>query len=90
MHKNYITIKVAAGYCAIAFTLVLAISLVYSNTKSILAINEASRQYIQQKEATDSTMSVLLQEEQRNLKTSPMPWKERRRGKTSYRKRRKT
>ena len=68
MHKNYITIKVAAGYCAIAFTLVLAISLVYSNTKSILAINEASRQYIQQKEATDSTMSVLLQEEQRNLK----------------------
>lgn len=68
MHKNHITAKVAIGYCAIAITLVLASSLVYRNTKSILAINEASRQYIQQKDAADSTMTLLLQEEQRNLK----------------------
>lgn len=68
MHKNNIPIKVALGYSAIAIIMILAISLVYSNTKSINAINEASREYIQKRGAADSTISSLLKEEQRNLK----------------------
>ena len=68
MHKNNIPLKVALGYSAIAIILILAISLVYSNTKSINAINEASREYIQKRGAADSTISSLLKEEQRNLK----------------------
>ena len=68
MHKNNVPIKVAIGYCAIAIVLVLAISLVYSNTKSIIAINQASREYIHKRDAADSTMSALLKEEQNNLR----------------------
>ena len=68
MHKNNIPLKVALGYSAIAIIMILAISLVYSNTKSINAINEASREYIQKRGAADSTISALLKEEQRNLK----------------------
>ena len=68
MHKNNIPLKVAFGYSAIAIIMILAISLVYSNTKSINAVNEASREYIQKRGAADSTISALLKEEQRNLK----------------------
>lgn len=68
MHKNNIPLKVALGYCIIAIIMILAISLVYSNTKSIIAINEASREYIKKKDAADSTMTSLLKEEQKNLK----------------------
>ena len=68
MHKNNIPLKVALGYCIIAIIMSLAISLVYSNTKSIIAINEASREYIKKKDAADSTMTSLLKEEQKNLK----------------------
>ena len=68
MHKNNIPLKVALGYSAIAIIMILAISLVYSNTKSINAVNEASREYIQKRGAADSTISALLKEEQRNLK----------------------
>lgn len=68
MHKNNIPLKVALGYSAIAIIMILAICLVYSNTKSINAINEASREYIQKRGAADSTISSLLKEEQRNLK----------------------
>ena len=68
MHKNNIPLKVALGYSAIAIIMILAISLVYSNTKSINAINEASREYIQKRGAADSTISSLLKEEQKNLK----------------------
>ena len=67
MQKNHFPFKVAAGYCAVAAVLILAISLVYSNTKSILAINQASREYIQKRDAADSTMSALHKEEQANL-----------------------
>ena len=67
MQKNHFPFKVAAGYCAVAAVLILAISLVYSNTKSILAINQASHEYIQKRDAADSTMSALLKEEQANL-----------------------
>ena len=67
MQKNHFPFKVAAGYCAVAAVLILAISLVYSNTKSILAINQASREYIQKRDAADSTISALLKEEQANL-----------------------
>lgn len=68
MHKNNIPLKVALGYSAIAIIMILAISLVYSNTKSINAINEASREYIQKRGVADRTISSLLKEEQRNLK----------------------
>ena len=68
MHKNNIPLKVALGYFIIAIIMILAISLVYSNTKSIIAINEASREYIKKKDAADSTMTSLLKEEQKNLK----------------------
>lgn len=68
MHKNNIPLKVALGYCIIAIIMILAISLVYSNTKSIITINEASREYIKKKDAADSTMTSLLKEEQKNLK----------------------
>ena len=68
MHKNNIPLKVALGYCIIAIIMILAISLVYNNTKSIIAINEASREYIKKKDAADSTMTSLLKEEQKNLK----------------------
>lgn len=68
MHKNNIPLKVALGYSTIAIIMILAISLVYSNTKSIIAINEASREYIKKKDAADSTMTSLLKEEQKNLK----------------------
>ena len=68
MHKNNIPIKVALGYSAIAIIMILAISLVYSNTKSIIAVNEASHDYIQKRSAADSTISSLLKEEQKNLK----------------------
>ena len=68
MQKNNIPLKVALGYCIIAIIMILAISLVYSNTKSIIAINEASREYIKKKDAADSTMTSLLKEEQKNLK----------------------
>lgn len=68
MHKNNIPLKVALGYCIIAIIMILAISLVYSNTKSIIAINKASREYIKKKDAADSTMTSLLKEEQKNLK----------------------
>lgn len=68
MHKNNIPLKVALGYSAIAIIMILAISLVYSNSKSINAINEASREYIQKRGVADSTISSLLKEEQRNLK----------------------
>ena len=68
MHKNNIPIKVALGYSTIAIIMILAISLVYSNTKSIIAVNEASRDYIQKRSAADSTISSLLKEEQKNLK----------------------
>ena len=68
MHKNNIPLKVALGYCIIAIIMIRAISLVYSNTKSIIAINEATREYIKKKDAADSTMTSLLKEEQKNLK----------------------
>ena len=68
MHNNHIPFKVAVGYAVIAIILFLAIALVYSNTTSIIAINQASREYIQKREMADSTMSRLLKDGQINLK----------------------
>ncbi len=68
MHKNNIPIKVAIGYCVVAVIMISAISLVYVNTKSIIAINQASKEYIEKKNTADSTMSALLEEERRNLR----------------------
>ena len=77
MHRNTIPFKVAAGYCAVAVVLLLAIALVYSNTKSIFAINHASREYIRKREAADSVMSSLLKAEQANLQQLSKAMKER-------------
>ena len=68
MYKNNVPLKVAIGYGAVAIVLILAIALVYSNTTSLLAINRASREYVQKRDAADSTMTALLKEEQDNLK----------------------
>ncbi len=68
MPKTNFPFKVALGYAIAVIVLVLALSLVYSNTTSILAINQASREYIKKRNSADSVMSNLLKEEQRNLK----------------------
>lgn len=68
MHKNNIPVKVSIGYAAVAIIMVLAIVLVYGNTKSIIAINQASKEYIAKKNTADSTMTSLLKEEQENLR----------------------
>lgn len=68
MHKNNIPVKVSIGYAAVAVIMVLAIALVYGNTKSIIAINQASKEYIAKKNTADSTMTSLLKEEQENLR----------------------
>lgn len=68
MHKNNIPVKVSIGYAAVAIIMVLAIALVYGNTKSIIAINQASKEYIANKNTADSTMTSLLKEEQENLR----------------------
>lgn len=66
--KNNIPVKVSIGYAAVAIIMVLAIALVYGNTKSIIAINQASKEYIAKKNTADSTMTSLLKEEQENLR----------------------
>ena len=68
MHKNNIPVKVSIGYAAVAIIMVLAIALVYGNTKSIIAINQASKEYIAKKNTADSAMTSLLKEEQENLR----------------------
>lgn len=68
MQKNNVPFKVAIGYSIVAIVLILAITLVYNNTRSILSINQASREYIKKRNAADSTMSALLKEEQANLR----------------------
>ncbi len=68
MIKTSIPFKAAIGYCAVAVVLIAAIALVYSNTQSILAINKASREYIEKRDSADNAMTVLLKEEQDNLK----------------------
>ena len=68
MHKNNIPVKVSIGYAAVAIIMVLAIALVYGNTKSIIDINQASKEYIAKKNTADSTMTSLLKEEQENLR----------------------
>ena len=70
MHKNNIPVKVSIGYAAVAIIMVLAIALVYGNTKSIIAINQASKEYIAKKNTADSSLK-------RNRKTCGsylMPW----------------
>ncbi len=68
MVKNSITLKVAAGYGIVAIVLAMAIYLVYSNTQTILNINQASQEYSRQREKADSAMAGLLADEQANLR----------------------
>ena len=67
MQKTNVPFKVALGYIIVAIVLILAIGLVYRNTTTVLAINQATRDYIEKRQAADSTMSHLLKEEQTNL-----------------------
>lgn len=67
MQKTNVPFKVALGYIIVAIVLILAIGLVYRNTTAVLAINQATRDYIEKRQAADSTMSNLLKEEQTNL-----------------------
>lgn len=68
MIKTSIPFKAAIGYSAVAVVLIAAIALVYSNTQSILAINKASREYIEKRDSADNAMATLLKEEQDNLR----------------------
>lgn len=68
MHKNNIPVKVAIGYCVVAVIMLSAIFLVYVNTKSIIAINQASKEYMDKKNTADSVMATLLKEERENLR----------------------
>lgn len=67
MQQTNVPFKVALGYIIVAIVLILAIGLVYRNTTAVLAINQATRDYIEKRQAADSTMSNLLKEEQTNL-----------------------
>lgn len=67
MQQTNVPFKVALGYIIVAIVLILAIGLVYRNTTTVLAINQATRDYIEKRQAADSTMSNLLKEEQTNL-----------------------
>ncbi len=68
MHKNNIPLKVALGYSAIAIIMILAISLVYSNTRASMPSMKLRASISRKGGAADSTISSLLKEEQRNLK----------------------
>ena len=68
MIKTSIPLKAAIGYSVVAIVLIMATWLVYSNTQSILTINQASREYIHKRDAADSLMTHLLKDEQANLK----------------------
>lgn len=67
MFKNNVPYKVAFGYGIVATILIVAIVLVYSNTRSLLTISKSVRDYAKRQEQTDSAMSRLLKEEQENL-----------------------
>lgn len=73
MQKTNVPFKVALGYIIVAIVLILAIGLVYRNTTAVLAINQATRDYIEKRQAADSTMSSLLKEEQTNLHRKALP-----------------
>ncbi len=66
--KTNIPFKAAVGYVAVAAVLVAAIVLVYCNTKSILAINRVSQEYMEKRDSSDRAMSALLRKEQLSLK----------------------
>ena len=57
MQQTNVPFKVALGYIIVAIVLILAIGLVYRNTTTVLAINQATRDYIEKRQAADSTMS---------------------------------
>ena len=59
MQQTNVPFKVALGYIIVAIVLILAIGLVYRNTTTVLAINQATRDYIEKRQAADSTMSNL-------------------------------
>ncbi len=66
--KTNIPFKAAAGYGAVAAVLIATIVLVYSNTKTILAINHVSQEYMAQRDSSDRAMNLLLRREQGSLK----------------------
>jgi hypothetical protein len=51
MQQTNVPFKVALGYIIVAIVLILAIGLVYRNTTAVLAINQATRDYIEKRQA---------------------------------------
>ena len=53
MQQTNVPFKVALGYIIVAIVLILAIGLVYRNTTTVLAINQATRDYIEKRQAAE-------------------------------------
>lgn len=53
-------LKVGAGYVLVVVTLCLSAWLVYGNMRSLLAVNEASQEYVKKREVADSLVYCIL------------------------------
>lgn len=58
--KTSVPFKVALGYGIVATVLILTIWLVYANTQSLQATNEASKEYTNRQEHVDSLINLLI------------------------------
>lgn len=67
MFRNNVPFKAALGYGIVAVILVISIILVYSNTRSVIAISDSVREYADRQERNDSAISQILKDEQENL-----------------------
>lgn len=68
MFKSNVPLKAALGYGIVAAILIIAVILVYSNTRSLMVISKSVQQYAERQEQNDSAMAQLLRDEQENLK----------------------
>lgn len=68
MFRNNVPLKAAIGYGIVAVILFIAILLVYSNTKSVIAIGNTVKEYSNRQEKNDSAVAQLLANERENLK----------------------
>lgn len=68
MFKNNVPFKVAVGYGVVAAILIVAVVLVYSNTRSLESISRSMQEYTYRQERTDSAMAQMLADEQDNLR----------------------
>lgn len=61
MIKTSIPVKVAIGYGLVIVVLALATWLVYTNTHSLLAVQQASREYVQKRWVADNLVHSLME-----------------------------